>query len=298
MCWCLDEGDSVSEDRLFDEKHCVWGLLLLLLAGVTVAAVLAGVDYHTDNVQNADWDQALSDTAHSEVVVDAIASETYYGVYRDGDTGQVRRDHVPGSVVMPKSGVLYDSTYCVESRGSAFGTVLFTKQFELDTRGVGGAPNPTRYYSLEIVFEVPFGNVLDQETGAGYLGYAGDYDNDAPPPERGRCGYPLCPRYETLSGVDGSAFDESSPYANAYQEHRLLRGTLFERTRAVHDNATYVYDETPVATRVSCSCTAERPPRFSCKFSAAELNDRRGHYVLDVAFRYLLKPKNKTPLYP
>ena len=309
MC-CWDQENQFHDDDVCGcgETGCLWVGLLLTFTIASGALIFAGIDRHTNNHQSSLIDKQLGDASKTETVINTVVSETYYGIARDPTTGVVSKDHIPGSILIPKNGVLYEKAHCIMEKNSAFGSMFMMEQFEMDSRTSSPSSSSrsliSEYERIQIVFEIPFGDVMDVETGSGYTGFntggpANDgYEQYNPNIQttRKRCGVPYCPDYSsifTYQGVQDDAF------AKLVGEHHMLSGGLYERIVTSQENGTMpLYTETLIPTRISCGCTAETPPRFACTFSASQLHNRHGWYRLDIAFKYLLKPIAKNPLYP
>ena len=267
---------------------------------------MAGMDRRTDNKQDALIDGQLLDALSSETVINAVVSEKYYGISRNQVTGGLVTDHIPGSILMPKTGVLYEKAHCVINKNSVFGSLFMMKQFEVDMRPNDVHRMPLEYMTIQMIFEFPYGDIMVRETGEGYVGYNSDSSENGPynqydsslQPERRRCGIPYCPNYHKFDSFDEGTGATTDSFTKLIGEHYLLHGGLYERLLISTNATTPIYEEQLIPARISCACTDESPPRFVCSFPGTSLNGKHGWFRIDIGFKYLLKPIEKNPYYP
>jgi len=295
MCCCLDDENVFDMDAgtWAENPRCFWLFLWLSLAVSVTSLILVGIATHVNHKQDNAINDDLSEAMKTETVISATVLDQYFGVTRNSFTGAPMIDHIPSSILMPKTGRLYEKAHCITEKHSPFGTIMMMKQFEVDLRGASMAS--IQYSSIQMRFEVPFGDVMDSETGSGYPGILNVTV------ERKRCGVPFCPDYQTiLLGTDYNELRQTeSNFAMVIGEHYVFYGGLYERVIIPGTNSTTeVYDETLVTKRITCACSPEIPPRFSCSFPAVSLNGKHGWFRLDIGFRYLLKPVTRSPYSP
>lgn len=240
---------------------------------------------HVNHNQEHEIINAQVEVNNKVFVVDIM--EQYYGITDDNTARSIWVDHIPTGIIMPKTGPLYEKSHCVLRKNDPMGTIYFMKQFEADFRSLS---NTTTYTSIELRFEVPIGTLLDQSTGDGYYGYgattseSNDFKQIVSAGKRGRCGIPFCPSVYTNAETSPTQGD----YSVITKEHYMLQSTLYRGD----DSRTII----PV--HINCGCTAETPPRFSCRFPAIHLLGVHNYYRLDISFDYLLKPNIRGPNNP
>jgi hypothetical protein len=321
---CTEEGDNMclDDDDLYDyecmdkfKENASCLVLTLTFMIATTALIIAGLNLRTNHHQDTELKNDLADAIKSEVVIRTEVSEIYYGISLNPETNRNTIDHIPGSLLMPKVGALYEKSHCIIKKNSPLAVMYIMTQFESDFRGARTASRlSTHYHTIQMAFEVPFGDVLDGKTGSGYLGYNEGYSSlgDTIPPlgsydspdhamqgtstTRMRCAVPYCPNYDTMLSVGET--NNLSPFAKLHDEHYVINGGLYERIAVVGNESNAVYMEERVPGRIACGCTKEIPPRFQCSFPAAALNNKHGWFRLDISFEYVLKPTTKNINHP
>ena len=327
MC-CFRDDDLIIEEEETEwstNSRCIWGFIYIAMVISSAAVIMAGFSIHENHRQDETITNELASATHSEIVISATIMEQYYGFSRDPVSGGLYKDHIPASLIMPKTGVLYEKAHCVIQRDSPMSTIFMMKQFEADFRSV------TEHYSMiQLNFEVPFGIVMSLGSGSGYVGLPYDLEHspqgegnplgnsglgsaDAYDPtlvvERKRCGVPYCPDYGATFGYDGnqgggSNGDSSHSYARLIGEHYVFYGGLYERIEngsagaSMGTNSSSKYIDQPIPVRITCGCSTETPPRFTCSFPGDSLQGKHGWFRLDIGFKYLLKPITKSPYFP
>lgn len=328
---CFDEEEMWQEEGCFESISWegLWTFLSILTFVLAIASVCwLGYTTHVSNNQEREIQKIEDPYRDFDSVIRANVEEDYFiHAYTKVD-GHRMKDHTHRGILLPKTGPIYESAFCSHIVNSPKATMRVTRQFMLDLRNLSKHEKLVTYDSIEIVFEIPWGEKLSgyqkhndilsgdqkhpqiQTPGAnGDIQYIYDpisgtliVDPNSIPSDGGenlveqgkhtksRCPFPLCPSINTLTN-EANCFSPQSPYKEPYSnvgfEFSPITNTL--RELVVKEVSTPIHcgaESNTVAAYLKCSCSNEKPPRFSCKFPLDGLVGKLAYYRLDLGFEY------------
>lgn len=201
---CFECGSDGSSDVWWEDICVVWSFVTLVglisIAGLALAAYSIKVNVDQGKIIDPLEDDFFNKTLEkisSTVDIHAHVDPQFYGItvtglhsiYSSGSYNRpkMRGEHISTSQIYPRVAVPYINGFCSHDKNGVFTKLYTSFQFSADFRKVTPTTkkvdiNTTSrqitqvqtspfYDYLEIRFEVPFGDVMVPESGAGYYGY-------------------------------------------------------------------------------------------------------------------------------